>query len=77
MSGTSIPSILSHCNGNNGKAWSQQTSEINISCYTESQAYVTPQIYDKDDKKSLFQADVFVRFSNNEQIFNDGDDDDL
>ena len=27
------------------RAWSQQTSIINISCYTELEAYIFPQIY--------------------------------
>ena len=42
--------IRNNCNDAKYKAWSQQTSEIKIRCLTEFQVYITPLIYDNNEK---------------------------
>ena len=39
--------------------WYQQSSEIKISCYTKSQAYVTPLIYNKNTWCTLYNEGIW------------------
>ena len=51
--------ILNHFNSAKHIAWSQDKSEINFSCYCESEVHITPLIYNNRKQSHLISMVVF------------------